>query len=173
MCWTYPVLAGGQVPVVKLYSDSLFSDTTIVDTSSCILKVYVVIENYPGVTATQFKIEGSTGFTGSWLGETVQVGLCRGTSVSGIEIGFYTCLHPPLHILTITYSMVGTSESGSYLQVVPGPSIPIIMVCDCSQTTCLIPIEAEGGRLYTNVGIVPIQHTTWGRVKHLFGSYDE
>lgn len=161
-----------STPIVKLYSDPALNETTAYDTVPGTLMVHVVLENLPTkVSGIEFKIISDGGFTGVWIGETIHLGLWRGTSPNGIGIVVTPCETPPIYLLTSKYVMFGTSSTCSYLEVVPDSLAQIIVICDCGPDGCLYPHEGEGGKLIINPDnncIIPVERTSWGRIKAIY-----
>ena len=158
-----------QATKITLYSDTTFTDSTAVDSTAGVLNVYVVVEGIPAATLAMFRIASSPGFTGVWLSDDPKFPLVVGTSKDGIVIAFEACKATPIHILTITYAMDGTSAGGSYVAVVNHPDKTCAMVPDC---TAIVPgcglFSALKGHLLINSATVPIRDTTWGRIKALY-----
>ena len=156
-------LGGGTV---ALYSDSLFTDSTYVDNVPSVLHVYVVHQDFFALaSAIQFRIERSAGFTGTWLSESSPFfPLVGGDSQTGVAISYGGCKTPPLLLLDIMYFAHGTSGPCSYLASTAHPPSPFgkIEVVTCQET-----VFAEPGRLRVNC-TVPVEETTWGRVKALY-----
>jgi hypothetical protein len=136
-----------------------------------ILKVYVVHDpEGPGVWthAAWFMVSGGGGFTGVWIGDTTPYpnGVVVGASPTGIQTYYGGCV-PPGHLLTITYMMSGTSAPDSYLEVLPDPEDPsmMILVVSCYGFEMM---RCDGGRLTINPSGVPTESTTWGRIKGMY-----
>ena len=154
---------------VSLYSDAGLSDSTYQDQLVTSFSVFVV---HGGVTfdaamGIRFKIEPSPGITFAWLGESSPKPTVIGDSKSGVEIGYGACVFPDAGlILEIEYLGLGTSEPCSFLRVVdhPDASSGEIEVVLC---VGLGPVSAMGKDLTVNCA-VPVQETTWGKVKALY-----
>jgi hypothetical protein len=152
---------------VRLYCDSLYTCTEAYDTTSGVLKVYVVLEDASfGVTGGTFMLGASTGFTGFWIGDTTPH-VFVGSSPTGIAMGFESCrvTPPPIYLLTATYVLSGTSTSDSYIEVLPHPQYWWCV----EWVDCLFDFYcAEAGRLTINPSGVPAESTTWGRIKGMY-----
>ena len=159
-----------QSDKISLYSDPAHTSTQAVDQSAGTLTVYVVHESLAGGTAAYFKIASSAGFTGIWLSETSGFPT-MGTSPDGIVFSFPGCVFTA-RVLEVQYSLLGTSEPCSALDVVANPDLDLFggapMISDCVFE--LRP--AIGGRLVVNPNAqcspVPVSATTWGKVKALY-----
>jgi len=64
----------------------------------------------------------------------------------------------------------GTSLPCSYLAPSPDPQVGGIIFTDCVLTDFLIPTEQQG-RLWVNCAgpPVPVEESSWGAIKQLFG----
>ena len=154
------------VGTVSLYADSLWSTSEAFDTGPGILTVYVVHDNNPTGdphSAIWFKIEAAVGFTGVWITESSPHPTVVGTSPSGIAIGYAgPCVATPVHVLTITYALSGTSAPNSYIEVVANPDASSGLI---ETVPCVGFINyCDGGRLTINP-TVPAGRTTWGQIK--------
>jgi len=68
-------------------------------------------------------------------------------------------------VLSVTYLLPGTSSACSCLRIVPYPGDEPYIVCngcDFMELPC-----SGGGSLHVNC-TVPVESTTWGRVKALY-----
>ena len=152
-----------------LYSDADLTDSTYQDQSIGAFSVYVV---HRGVTfdaaqGVRFAVQTSPGVTFAWLGENSPMPTVVGDSRTGISIGYGACLIPdPGLILEIRFLGIGTSEACSFLNVVPHPqaSSGEIEVILC---VGLEAVSATGEKLLVNCP-VPVEQTTWGKVKSLY-----
>ncbi len=156
-------IGGGAV---ALYSDSLFTDSTYVDNVPSVLHVYVVHEDFTAdALAIQFRIERSAGFTGTWLSESSPFPVVVGDSQTGVAISYGLCNKTaPVLLLDIMYFAHGTSGPCSYLASTAHPPSPSGGI---EVGTCTVTAFAEPGRLRVNC-TVPVEETTWGRVKALY-----
>jgi len=169
--------------IIALYSDSEFTSTKAIDTTpGRILTVYVVHQSdrqdVKQHYAADFRIVRGGGFTGTWLSDTPRPGWSvGGNSQDGIwmyylEEGLRSCLRPPTHLLTVQYALLGTSPANSFLEVTGAPPPdPLWGLCVrlywCGMRSGDYPDIALGGRLTIN-STVPVEATTWGRIKNLY-----
>ena len=151
-----------------LFSDTDFTDSTYQDQSPQVFSVYVVHSDMTGSAArsVRFKVEASPGITFSWIGETSPWTIVDGDSRTGIYVDYNTCLFPsPGFVLEIQYFGAGTSETCSTLRTVAHPDSPYEVI---EVVTCDFEVfSAVGKELLVNCP-VPVEQTTWGRVKSLF-----
>ena len=154
---------------VSLYSDAGLTNSTYQDDAINAFSIYVVHNavTFEAAHAIRFRVEASSGITFIWLSETSPKPTVIGDSRTGIEIGYGACLIPDAGlILQIQYLGIGTSEPCSFLRVVPHPAAPSgeIEVVLC---VGMGPASAVGKDLLVNC-TVPVQETTWGRIKSLY-----
>jgi hypothetical protein len=153
---------------INLYADADHTSTEAFDLAPGTLTVFVVHEGGSAGVAIAFKIAASPGFTGVWLSETSPFVWVFGTSPSGVEIGYAACVQPPVLVLEVKYTVFGTSEECSLLEVVGHPNHFGIDIALCQG----INVYADGGRLTVNptegCSPVPAEPSTWGKVKALY-----
>jgi hypothetical protein len=160
---------------VNIYSDPAFTSKEAFDTAPGTLTLFVVHENPvlpdQGRTYSEFRITPSVGFTGVWLSETSPFPVI-GTSPTGIQIGYGYCVTLPALVLQVTYTVFGTSEDCSRLDVAEHPQnifaedAPVTVDCNFEF------LIGTGGRLTVNPTAncppVPVESSTWGKVKALY-----
>jgi hypothetical protein len=123
--------------------------------------VYIAHTDFQGSVGVIFSTVASPGFTGVWVSETSQF-LNIGTTPTGINVGYGACLSGPVIIATAEYQMFGTS-SCSQLSIAPFPDFPNPVCLECFyEYPCV-----NNGRLLVNCA-VPVEPTTWGKVKALY-----
>ena len=154
---------------VSLYSDAAFSQTHAFDTGPGLLTVYVVHDNNPTdimFLGGEFRVKGSPGFTGVWLGITSPHPYAEGNQ-GGLIIWYAGCTATPTHLLTITYALSGTSAPDSYLATERSDPLGIPM----QLVTCDRRLQAvRGGRLVINPRVPTgiLRGGTWGAIKSLY-----
>jgi hypothetical protein len=138
-----------------------------------IYNIYVFHMYATEVADAEFRVEQQAGANLAWLGDTGTLYPTMGTAPEGIMVLYWPfCLSSPLHILTITYQGTVSSADCSYLHVlgimegVP----PLAAGCDPYYP---MTYEAGGGSLVINPTDdcpcdVPVEETTWGRIKSLY-----
>jgi hypothetical protein len=158
---------GGNIAV---YADINALSCDLTDIAVTVCDYYVIHMLTPGVTASQFKID--TNHQGAFLSEFSPF-LFMGDSRNGITIAYGQCLTGPIHLLTMTYLCQGLTPPCGYMSVVSHPNgrPPGLIAVDCNET--IVPVQ--GYTSYINndgscpcVSPIPIQETTWGRVKALY-----
>jgi hypothetical protein len=169
--------AFAQMPgSIGVFSDPGGTNCDIYDFAPGLITVYVVHVNSTGATAAQFRVDNVSWGAGTltFLGEISAYPTVIGNSQSGISIGYGACIVSPNLLLTINYFGSGLTPPCSYIKVVPDPqAIPPgnVLVVDCG-----IPAAkwtATGGAMVVNplescLCDIPVQETTWGRVKSLY-----
>jgi hypothetical protein len=169
----------GQGGLIGLYLDTWgeLCDIDDCEIGVTILEIQVVHKLAPCAAGSQFMIETSDGFTGSYLGEEFPDHIPGGfgNSRTGLAIGYGDILPSPIHILTVRYLIYGTSEPNSYIRVIGDsspPSYDTPIMADCSDPPELHP--ALGGTAYINgdgtlsCTTTPIEPKTWGQIKALY-----
>jgi hypothetical protein len=164
-----PVNAQVQQHTINIYSDPAHTSKEAFDLAPGTLTVFVVHEQATGANAVAFRIAASDGFTGVWLSDTSDF-FVAGTSPTGVQVGYQSCVGPTVLALEVTYTVFGTSDDCSYLEVAAHPDFdyggPYIAVC------VGYPEVGHGGRLTINpnpsCSPVPVEPSTWGRVKALY-----
>jgi hypothetical protein len=162
---------GQSQGAILLFSDSTYTDCHLEDSGSRNHTVYVVHVDDVGAVASEFTIlnDGATGL--SYLGETVPWPVAIGNSQTGLSVSYEMCLSGSILVCSIEFLGDGTSPTCSSLRPV-GPSLGIpVGSVDCSYFKAY-PVE---GRLVVNPDgtcpcgpPVPVESTTWGRVKALY-----
>jgi len=154
---------------IELFSDSTFTDSTLVDLEPRHFDVYVVHKNESGgvLSGSDFSVAASSGFDATYLGDSRHAGIYLGTTFEGISVGYGTCAQTPVLAVVMSFFGNGTSQPCSYLEVAPHPEIGAIVWHDC------VPNDkppGDGGRLWVNCTgpPVPTEESTWGRIKDLY-----
>ena len=107
-----------------IFSDPVFTQDTVADVAPGVVTLYVVNKDHAGQTGVIFSIKPGPGFTGVWLGETSPYTKV-GQSATRIDVGYGTCLLPPVLVLTMTYQLFGTSSPCSELRTAPADGFTI------------------------------------------------
>ena len=160
---------------ISLYSDANFSQCTLADNGPRLADVYVVHHIGPIVGNAYllaFKLTTSTGFTGSWVQDSVPTGMSGiGTSPSGLSISYQACRTGDVQVLRVTYQMFGTSSPCALILASPYPGADFIETSNCSFDS----FGVMGVALIVNPdgscpcqSPVAVEPSTWGRVKSLY-----
>ncbi|NIO28521.1 MAG: hypothetical protein GTO29_08210 [Candidatus Latescibacteria bacterium] len=170
----------GSVVTAQPGSIGLFADpggtTCDVYDEPGTVTVYVLHLSSPGATGSCFRVDWlSWGVTMMYMCETVTPPyLSIGSSDAGIAIAYGSCVVSPHMILAIQFCALGTTPPCSYIQVVADTTyydVPGIWVRDCG--TPPSTLRARGGDAVINPDAtcycdVPVEETSWGRVKLLY-----
>jgi len=148
---------------IELFSDETLTNHTLIDNTPRIVDIYVAQFDTPGTTGCAFRLEGSPGFTGVWLGDTSEW-YTAGNSQAGITVVYQKCLIGSAVLLKATYQLFGTSASCSSLKTTNDAiGIPGQVYCD----RCFSEYFLPGNSLAVNCAVTT-EPTTWGRVKALY-----
>jgi hypothetical protein len=170
------LLVAGSVPVadawpvgrIAIFSDEALTNTTLDDDSMRAVDIYIAHVDHYGVTGSRFKIEAEPGFTGIWLGETSPwAPNIIGTSTTGVSIYYAQCAADDIVLIKSTYWLLGTSQFCTGLTVVPDPGANGYTLCTgCNFVE--LPCGPPGALRVGCPAPVPVQESTWGRVKALY-----
>lgn len=159
---------------IDLYSDAGFNSRVAFDDVPGTLQLFVVHDPHTAsaqAVSAAFRITTSPGFTGVWLADATPHALLLGTSPNGVSVGYNLgcfVLTEPTLLLEVTYSVFGTSDDCSFLEIASHPDYGIVYVQDCE----FEPISAVGGKLTINpnesCSPLPVESSTWGKVKALY-----
>lgn len=153
---------------ISIYSDATLSECTLSDASPRVTSVYVA-ETSDQATGLRFGVAADPGFTGVWLAETSPF-TTIGNSQTDLSIGFGACMAGQFLVLTIDYQLFGTSTC-SNLSIVAAPGFlePICTSCLFHEVPCsgLDPLHVNCSGSF-DCNPVPVESSTWGRVKALY-----
>jgi len=153
---------------IGVFADQNGTDCSLQDSGPGTVTYYVVQVGSQGATASEFKIETS-GFTGVYVGKTSPFPLIIGDDpMTGISIAYGACLTGPIHILSLTYTIDGSTPPCSWIRVVPHPVSGDIGTVDCNNDL----LSARGLTSYINNDgscpcSAPATVTTWDRVREV------
>lgn len=164
---------------IGLYADPSGTSCNITVTPPFTLTyVYVVHVAPGGAVASEFMAPKPVCGTGAtWIGDQEQFPclIGCGDSQTGKTIGYGLCLVGSIHVTTIVYFNLGSSEACCPYPVLPHPNSPggKVQVADCNYN--IVPavglMAMVNGNATCPCGYpVPVEETTWGRIKSL---YDE
>ena len=166
--------AGATEINAGVYPDPGGASCNIVDDQAGLLNVYVVVIAPDGATALQMAAPMPTCMVGAtWLTDTDPFGMIIGSSQTGFAYGFGSCLTGPIHVITISYFVQGTSEPCCMYPVYPDPSVPSgkIEVTDCNYQVVYAwgKVSSVNGDSSCPCGYpVPVERATWGAIKSLY-----
>jgi hypothetical protein len=159
-----------------IYSDNRGMSCNIVDTPPGLRAVYVVHFSYTGATGSRFVAPKPPCWaSATWLSDTTPY--CGGVgcrdSQTGITLVYGACKIGAIHVLTINYFSQGSNEACCLYPLLPHRFSPDgqVEVVDC-QFASRIATGLTGtvnGNVTCPCGYpVPVEETTWGRVKSLY-----
>jgi hypothetical protein len=153
---------------IGVYSASDGTNCNFTDAPSGIAFVYMVHTNSTGATASEFMLVRPAGWT--LLGGIPAFPLTIGTPEAGCAISYEACKLGNFLLYQNTYQTDGSSETCSntvYITAAPGKTA--VQIINCTE-----------GREYSDGGAgvvnsdgtcdcnVPVEETTWGKVKSLY-----
>jgi hypothetical protein len=109
----------------------------------------------------------------TYLSDTVWFAV--GNSQNGIAVGYGSCLTGSIFVMMINYFVQGTSEACCVYPVLPYPNaVPggAILVQDCDYNLVFgvgLAATVNGNSSCPCGYPVPVEETTWGGVKALYG----
>ena len=174
------VLAGATIcagDTLGVYADNGGTSCNIVDYFAGIRPVYVVHTSYGGATASQFVAPRPACWTGAvWIGDSTPycAGVGCGDSQTGITLVYGACKIGAIHVLTISYFVQGSSQSCCLYPLLPHPGSSGGQVevadCDFNAGVAIGLVATVNADATCPCGYpVPVEETTWGRVKSLYG----
>lgn len=178
-----PAAAFGQPGTIQIFGDPAGTQCEIMDTAPGLFSLYVVHVFTPGATAAQFSAPKPWCMADAiYLSDTAVYAVTLGNSQSGVAIGYGACVPSPNHILTMNFFAQGTTLPCCCYYTSPDPLVPSgeIEVVDCANEV-LYAFRAPAVINFNHSclcwdlpdgcinGPVPIEDTTWGQVKSIYG----
>lgn len=165
-------MAFAQGGSIGVFADPAGSSCNLTDAAPGLLSFYAVHVLTPGATASQFSApKPACMASATYLSDTGVFPVTIGNSQNGVAIGYGACLAAPIHVLTINFFGSGLTPACCYYGVFADPNLASgqIEVVDCAENL----IYATGGVGIVNPNAtcqcdVPVQDTTWGKVKSIF-----
>jgi hypothetical protein len=183
----------GQAGYIGIYGDNQgMTPCGLRDQTPGLTPYYIVHTNTPGATASRFWAPKPWCSMAQYLADTAVFPVTVGNSQTGVAIGYGSCRQGPIHVLTINfftqgltpscccYFIYGDPRTSGQVEVVDCAEhllyatgsrgvINSTIACDCPACTspgCLAAFYAgsDGCINYP----VPVQESTWGRVKQLY-----
>jgi hypothetical protein len=134
--------------------------------------IYVVLVSPGGATGCEFSAPKPACWTNAaWLLDQEPFEN-PGNSQTGKSVGFGTCRTGATHVLTMIYWVQGTGGPCCMYPVLPHPIAGAVYSADCSfnvHVATALTASVNGNETCLCGTPVPIEETTWGRVKSLFG----
>jgi hypothetical protein len=157
---------------IGVFGDADAASCNITDTGGMI-QVHVLHLFHGGAVASQFRLDIS-GVGWTYLSDTWDFPLAIGQSVNGVAIAYGACLPAPTHLGVISF-LSTVAPACRYVQIVPDPMVPSgqIEAVDCAETKVfaqgLIAVVNPDAYCDCNAAAgVPVQETTWGRIKSMY-----
>ena len=138
-----------QNGTICLYADPQGTQCNLTDTAPGVLSVYVIANAPDGAIGAVFAAPKPSCMAGaSWITDSApyRASLSEGNSQDGAVVTFGGCLSEPTHILTIQYSVSGTSQTDCPYSVVRALDWGFIELDDCSGSL----FGGTGGTTYVN-----------------------
>jgi hypothetical protein len=162
----------GQVGFIGLFPDAgTYYQCDYVDAVPGLVPIYAVHKYTPGATASQWMVVLGGGFNCIHVGEIVHMPVSIGSALSGVSLGYGTCIAADILLVTINFFCQGISPTCAYLQVVGdiASASGEVEVVDCTFTLHI----GVGGTLYFNADdtcycLITTKETSWGKVKALY-----
>jgi len=168
-------LAFAQFPgSIGLFADPAGNLCDLYVAAPGLVSIYVVHILSPGATGAEFRVICDETANLLYLSDTVTSPyLSIGNSQAGIAIAYEECVGSANMILTIQYYAQTSPGTCTSCRVVEDPNAapPGIYVADCSDPPLLL--NATGGEIvvnpdYTCGCYVPVEETSWGKIKSLY-----
>ena len=167
--------ARGQAGRINLFVDSSYSRCWHYEEYGTYdVHVYVVHQNTPGATGCRFKLKPSgSEFGWTYISETSSYAV-TGNTRTGITASYGACLASNILIATVLYLKDAGSGHCTTLTAVADPAAAsgTIEVYDCNGNVLVGSAQPllvnPNDRCPVWCQLVPIEETTWGRVKALY-----
>lgn len=179
LCVAGLAFAQSDVGSIDIFSDGGYTDCNVTDGGG-LIPVYVVHSHATdGARASQWMLELGVGVTMASVGSSSPFPTAIGNPLTGISIAYGNCQTAAnTLIMTVNFFGSGTSETCSLLSIVADPAAlsGMVEIVDCLEPPAgpnKITLE-KGGQARVNPDLtcdctVPVQETTWGGIKSLYG----
>jgi hypothetical protein len=159
---------------IGLYAEASGTSCNIAETFP--LTYVYVVHVTDGAAASEFSAPKPVCWTGAtWVGDQCAFFPCfDGPSQTGMMIGYGSCKVGAIHILTIVYSVQGPSPSCCLYPLLRDPryawETPVVVDCKENLVSAVGLVTTINGNATCPCGYpVPVEETTWGSVKALYG----
>lgn len=164
---------------IEVFADAQMVSCELLDNGFGIRSVHIFHTGPLAATGSQFVAPIPACWVGAtWLGDTVAAPfLAIGNSQTDWTIVYTGCLQPPIYVARIDYFSTGASQSCCKYGVAPSPSAsePGVLAIDCNFANF---VASNDVRVTINPSsecpcgspALPVQSTTWGRVKAMYRS---
>jgi hypothetical protein len=132
-----------------------------------LVRLYIWHAGSDQVTASQFKVDiGGLGWTS--IGESWAFALIIGNGLNGIAISYEFCLSGDIYLGSLSF-IGNNAPDCSLIAIVPDPvsTSGRVQAFDCSSNR-VYPMGYAATVNPDGVCPVPVQETTWGKVKSLY-----
>ncbi len=171
--------AYAQSGYITVFADPGGQSCEVYDVSGPLTIYHVVHVLTPGATRSRFSIPLPPCHTGTYVADIPSFAATFGNSQTGVDVHYGQCLGVSIHVLEIWVNTFGTTPDCCCWRTLPDPGAPSgkIEVEDCSSFTYLVepvgrwvnPVGCGGIHACNCLGgTVPIDESTWGRVKSLY-----
>ena len=166
-------------PSIGIYGDAERNSCSLNDvTPGGLRTVHMFHLGSMSATASQFAAPRPACWTGAtWVGDQIEPSfLVLGDSQTNISIAYSECLEPPIYLGRVNYYGVGTGVTCCEYPVVHADGETNVWLADCSFRAHAIeaaPSVVINPTLACQCGTepsVPVQSTTWGRIKAMYRS---
>lgn len=169
---SFPTILFAWAGELGIFMDAA-GTTCDLNNSHGFMQVHVVHRNTPGATGVYFRVK-VYGAPLTWYGDISQYDLI-GDSQSGVYVNYGSCTLAPIDVMTIAY--VGISDPCDYVKVIGHSDFdpPNTFAYDCVLPNPNLLYTVHDAGLINNNGscpcsakVVPIEKSTWGKVKALY-----
>ncbi len=165
--------AFAQGGTIGVYADPQGMNPCLNDKTAGLTSYYIVHVYTAGATACQFSAPKPACMQALWLSDTGAFPVTVGNTQTGMSVAYGACRLGPIHVTTVNFFSQGSTPPCCHYPVLPDPYVPSgrIEVSNCAFQV----VYATGGHSVVNedralcsVCSIPVEETTWGRVKTLF-----
>jgi len=159
---------------IGLYADAQGTQCNIVDNATGLLPIYVVHVASVGAGGYAFSAPKPACMVGAiFLSDTDPFGMFLGNTQTGVVIPYGPCETGPIHVTTMNFFAFGTSEPCCSYPVLGHPDFDPTnpLVFDCANQAYLaqgLTATINGNATCPCGYPVPLEETSWGRVKALY-----
>jgi hypothetical protein len=160
----------GQTPYVTVFFDESYEQTGIIPPGPLVFDtLYVVAGNFDMLASSiEYRVEQNPDYFVLVM-DLVDIGTIEGSSYSGIRIHYDPPLNATNTILVeriqVIWNWVGVCQFANVpLRIFPHPESGKIQAI---RSPDLVPVEAVGQTAYI-CPTVPVEETSWGRIKGLY-----
>lgn len=150
---------------IAVFSDPSGTSVYWTDVASGLQQVYVYHRITAGATAADWQLYPPATWT--HLGDICDI-WCVGRSIDGISIPYEACLTGRVRVLTVNFMGAGLEPPCTSFYIGGFHGKPNPLAVDCAEGLYPVP----GGRGFVNwdesCPPVPVESTTWGRIKALY-----